>query len=88
MYRIVPDTAVPEQIAALPAQALPHLAEVLATLELTPWHGRPHHEDNPAGAVRRWTFGPHQDGHVVYLILDDQREVHILLVQWLDPTDH
>jgi hypothetical protein len=88
VYRIVPDTAVSEQIAALPAEALAHLAGVLATLELTPWNGRPHHEDNPAGAVRRWTFGPHQAGHLIYLIIDDQREVHLLLIQWLNPADH
>ena len=77
-----------EQITALPAQALPHLGEVLAALELTPWNGRPHHEDNPTGAVRRWTFGPNQAGHVIYLILDGQREVHLLLVQWFDLADH
>jgi hypothetical protein len=88
VYRIVPDTTVSDQIAALPAQALPLLAEVLAALELTPWNGRPHHEDNPAGAVRRWTFGPHHAGHIVYLILDDQLEVHLLLIQWLNPTSH
>ena len=88
MYRIIPDTTVSDQITALPDEALPHLAEVLATLELTPWNGRPHHEDNPTGAVRRWTFGPHHAGHLIYLILDDQREVHLLLIQWLTPTDH
>ena len=86
MYRIIPDTTVSDQIAALPTEALPHLAEVLATLELTPWNGRPQHEDNPTGTVRRWTFGPHHAGHIIYLILDDQREVHLLLIQWLDPS--
>lgn len=34
-------------------------------------------------AVRRWPFGPRDAGQVVYLVLDDQREVHLLLVQWL-----
>jgi hypothetical protein len=88
VYRIIPDTPVSDQIAALPAQALPHLAAVLATLELTPWNGRPHHEDNPTGAVRRWTFSPDHAGHLIHLILDNQREVHLLLIQWLHPTDH
>jgi hypothetical protein len=45
-----------------------------------------HHEDNPTGAVRRWTFGPQHAGHIIYLILDDQREVHLLLIQWLPAT--
>jgi hypothetical protein len=58
VYRIIPDTTVSDQIAVLPTEALPRLAEVLATLELAPWNGRPHHEDNPTAAVRRWTFGP------------------------------
>ncbi|MFL6121382.1 hypothetical protein [Actinophytocola sp.] len=72
-----------DQITTLPTEALPHLAEVLATLELTPWNGKPHHEDNSTGAVRHWTFGPHHAGH---LIRDDQHEVHLLLIQWLDTT--
>ena len=40
MYRIIPDTTVSNQIATLPTEALPHPAEVLAILELTPWNGR------------------------------------------------
>jgi hypothetical protein len=35
--------------------------------------------------VRRWNFGPGQAGQVVYLILEQQQEVHILLIQWLGP---
>jgi hypothetical protein len=71
-----------QQVAALPAEALDAYAEVLGVLQLTPWNGQPQHEDNPGGAVRRWAFGPGKAGQVVYLILDDQREVHLLLVQW------
>ncbi|MEV0682145.1 hypothetical protein AB0I60_37055 [Actinosynnema sp. NPDC050436] len=56
---------------------------MLAVLELEPWNRRPQHRDNPDAAVRYWYFGPDDAGQVVYLILDDQREVHLLLVQWL-----
>lgn len=70
------------QVAALPADALDAYAEVLEVLQLTPWNGRPQHEDNPEGAVRRWKFGVSQAGQVVYLILEEQQEVHLLLVQW------
>jgi hypothetical protein len=35
------------------------------------------------GAVRRWTFGPEDAGQIIYLILDEQREIHLLLVQWI-----
>lgn len=83
MYRIVPDTSVSDQVAALPTEALVGFAEVLEVLQLTPWNGRPQHQANPNAPVRRWTFGPGQAGHVVYLILEDQQEVHLLLVQWL-----
>lgn len=58
MYRIVPDDAVFEQVAALPAEALAAYAEVLEVLQLTPWHGEPQHGDNPDAEVRRWHFGP------------------------------
>lgn len=82
MYRIIPDTAVSEQVAALPTEALASYAEVLEVLQLTPWNGRPQHLANPDAPVRRWAFGLGQAGHIVYLILEEQQEVHLLLVQW------
>jgi hypothetical protein len=87
VYRIVPDTAVSEQVAALPAKALASFADVLATLQVAPWNGQPQHEDNPEGAVRRWAFGPGEAGQIVYLILEEQREIHLLLLQWLAEQD-
>jgi hypothetical protein len=89
MYRIVPDAATIPQVAALPVRALVPYFEVLTTLEVTPWSGAPQHAANPDGAVRRWTFGPGGSGQVVYLVLEDQREVHLLLlVQWLGSSNH
>lgn len=82
-YRIVPDQAVFEQVAALPTEALTAYAEVLDVLHLTPWNGESQHEDNPDAQVRRWHFGPDLAGQVVYLIVEDLEEVHVLLVQWL-----
>lgn len=71
-----------QQVAALPVKALDSYAEVLDVLQLTPWNGQPQHEENPERAVRRWVFGPGKAGQVVYLILEDQQEVHLLLIQW------
>lgn len=82
MYRIVVDTEVQDQIAALPDEALVAYADVQDVLETVPWNGAPQHRDNPEGAVRRWRFGSDGAGQVVYLILEQQQEVHILLVQW------
>ncbi|GAB3869674.1 hypothetical protein ACFQ1S_32395 [Kibdelosporangium lantanae] len=83
MYRIVPDDSTMQQVAQLPVEALDSFAEVLTVLEVTPWNGAPQHVGNPDGAVRRWHFGSDLAGQVVYLVLEDQREVHLLLVQWL-----
>ena len=33
--------------------------------------------------MRELTFGPEGQGTITYLLLDDQREVHVLVVQWL-----
>lgn len=83
MYRILPDPTTFEQVAALPVGCLASYAELLDVLEIAPWDGLPQHEDNPDGALRRRTFGPLGAGHVVYLVLEEPREVHIVLVQWL-----
>ncbi len=83
MYRIVPDDEVFEQVAALPTEALRAYFEVLDVLQLTPWNGEPQNPNNPGGEVRRWHFGPGLAGQVVYLVLEDRQEVHVLMVQWL-----
>ena len=87
MYRVITYGEAFEQIAALPDEALGGYAEVLGVLELAPWSGLPQHKGNPNGAVRQWLFGSHGAGQVVYLILEQQREVHVLLVQWVDWPD-
>jgi hypothetical protein len=83
VYRLVPDAATIDQVAALPLEALSAYVEVLAVLELKPWAGEPQHAAHPDGAVRRWIFGPGGAGLVVYLIAEPRREVHLLMVQWL-----
>lgn len=83
MYRIVPDKAVIEQLAALPPEALAAFADLIDALGLAPWNGEPQHEDNPLGAVRRWHFGPEHAGQLVYLIDEHERTVHLLLGQWI-----
>jgi hypothetical protein len=83
VYRLVPDRAVIDQAAVLPVAALPAYLEVLSVLELTPWNGEPQNRDNPDGAVRRFVFGPGGAGQVIYLVLDEPPEVHLLMLQWL-----
>jgi hypothetical protein len=83
VYRLVVYPEAQEQVAALPDEALEGYAEVLGVLELVPWSGEPQHKANPDAAVRRWVFGPSGAGQVVYLTLEDQHEVHVILVLWL-----
>ncbi|MEV6611025.1 hypothetical protein [Kutzneria sp. NPDC051319] len=58
------------------------MAEVYPVLELAPWNGAPQHKSKPGAELRRWKFGPDAAGQVIYLILEHQREVHIVMVQW------
>jgi hypothetical protein len=83
VYRLVIYPEAQEQVAALPDEALEGYAEVLGVLELAPWSGESQHKGNPDAAVRRWVFGLDGAGQVVYLILESQCEVHVILVLWL-----
>jgi hypothetical protein len=61
------------QVAALPLDAL----------EVAPANGRPYNADHPERPMRELVFGPRGEGTITYLLLDEAREVHILLVQWV-----
>lgn len=53
---------------------------MLEVLQLTPWNGAPQYAANPDVEVRRWHFGPNQAGQIIYLSLEHQQEVHLLMV--------
>jgi hypothetical protein len=77
------DDEVLDQVADLPAAGLTSFRELLKVLELVPWSGFPQHVGKPDSEVRWMAFGPGDVGQVVYLILEDVGQVHLLLVQWL-----
>lgn len=83
MYRVDVVEAARAAIAELPAGVLGELADAFAVLEIAPWGGAPQHKNNPGGAVRRVLFGPGGSGQLVYVILEDVREVHVVLIVWL-----
>jgi hypothetical protein len=83
VYRIVTDSAVLDQLAVLPTEALPGYAEVLDVLELAPWNGRPYNKDKPDVPMRELVFGAHGEGTVTYLVLERERAVHVLVVHWV-----
>jgi hypothetical protein len=81
VYRVIDDDQVQEQVAALPAEACPPTPRRRRLLEVAPWSGSPYRKEKPDGPMRTLPFG--SSGGVVYLILEQQREVHLLLVQWI-----
>jgi hypothetical protein len=83
MYTVESDDQALEQAAALPSEALPSFAELMTLLEIGPWGGKPYNmERAPEGNLRTHVFGPHREGLVMYLILEDQRRVVVLRVLW------
>jgi hypothetical protein len=80
-YEITIDVRAHDDIAALPAAALPLLAEVFALLQLTPWSTRPINPGNPDGAVRTLAFG--DGGMITVLVLDGLARVDVLTVSWV-----
>jgi len=83
VYKVTTDEQSQPQIDALPADALAPFAEACLALELAPWNGRSYHRHQPNGSMRTLTFGAHGAGKIVYLILEDQRRVDVLVVMWL-----
>lgn len=83
MYDVTTDEQSHAQIMALPNDALGFLTEARATLEVAPWNGDPFVDDRPDGPVRTLLFGPHREGMITYLILENQRRVDLLKVIWL-----
>lgn len=81
-YRIIIDPTADAAIHALPADVRPALDEVMTVLGLVPWNGNPINEDNPDGEMRTLHFGPGGAGLVTYLIVEHDRQVHVLLLQW------
>jgi hypothetical protein len=82
LFRVRTDPAAVEHIAPLPSDALVPYAQVLGVLEVAPWNGAPYNRSKPDGNMRQLVFGASGNGIVTYLILDDQRLVDVLKVQW------
>jgi hypothetical protein len=83
MYTATTDDTSQPQVDALPPDALDTFAEARAMLEVAPWNGDPHHRHKPDSPMRALTFGSDGQGDVVYLILDDQRPIDLLMVLWI-----
>lgn len=86
MYRIVSDPLFDDQIDALPAEALQFCAEAFDVLRLVPEKGLLYNEKKPDG-LRVLKFGRKREYEILYMILEDQREVHPLRLLWANLDD-
>lgn len=80
MYHVLLDPIAEEQIAALPEGALHPLASLFALLEVAPWSGQPYNPANPKANMLTHTFG--ERGLATYIVLDEQREVYVIRIEW------
>ena len=80
MYRLILDPVADKQITAVPNEALGPLAELFTLLETAPWSGQPFNPANPRSNMLTHTFG--ERGLATYLVLDEQREVCLLRIEW------
>lgn len=80
MYRLALDPIGEEQINAVPEGALRPLAELFTLLETAPWSGQPFNPANPRGNMLTHAFG--ERGLATYLVLEEQRQVHVLRIEW------
>jgi hypothetical protein len=80
VYRLTLDPIAEEQINAVPEGALRPLAELFTLLETAPWSGQPFNPANPRGNMLTHAFG--ERGLATYLVLEEQRQVHVLRAEW------
>lgn len=57
MYSVGHNDEALDQVAALPAAALPFYAELMAALELAPWSGEAYNRRRPDANMRSHDFG-------------------------------
>jgi hypothetical protein len=80
VYRLGLDPIAEGQIKEVPQEALRPLAELFTLLETAPWSGEPFNPANPRSNMLTHAFG--ELGLATYLVLEEQREVYLLRIEW------
>jgi hypothetical protein len=80
VYRLGLDPVAEEQLSVISENALRPLAELFTLLETAPWSGQPFSPANPRGNMLTHAFG--ELGLATYLVLEEQREVYLLRIEW------
>jgi hypothetical protein len=81
VYRLSLDPVAEDQIVAIPQEALGPVAELFTLLETAPWSGEPFNPANARSNMLTHAFG--ELGLATYLVLEEQREVYLLRIEWL-----
>ena len=69
-YPVETEVAALDEVAALPAHALPAYAEPMTLLAVAPWSGDPYHLQRPDANMRTHTFGEGARGLAISHVLD------------------
>jgi hypothetical protein len=80
VYQLSLDLIAEDQINAVPSEALRPLTELFTLLETAPWSGAPFNPANPRSNMLTHAFG--ELGLATYLVLEEQREVYLLRIEW------
>jgi hypothetical protein len=80
VYRLILDPIAEDQTSSVPWEGLSPLAELFTLLETAPWSGKPFNLANPRGNMLTHAFG--ELGLATYLVLEEQREVFVLRIEW------
>jgi hypothetical protein len=80
VYRLILDPIAEDQTSRVPWEGLSPLAELFTLLETAPWSGKPFNLANPRGNMLTHAFG--ELGLATYLVLEEQREVFVLRIEW------
>lgn len=75
------DPVAEEKITAVPQEALRPLTELFALLETAPSSGRPFNPADPRGNMLTHAFV--ERGLAAYFVLEEQREVYVIRIEWL-----
>jgi hypothetical protein len=84
VYEVLTDEIVDAQLADLPDRLTSAFGDACATIARSPWSGDSMRPSNPDATVYARSFGPTDEGTIIYLIQDDERAVRLLEVLWID----
>jgi hypothetical protein len=84
VYRVVVYPEAADQLAELPASVLAEYARVIDAIEVAPWNASAVQRAQCRGRGTPLAVRPEWCRSGALLVLDQQREVHVLRVLWVE----